>query len=218
MSMRVFLVRLAVLLVVAGCSGGDAARRAGASEPPPLPPPAAWRTNPSAGVTLSGTAPLTVRTGPATILWPAAEPLRTPPYTVRATLRKRTGRLHEGIGIIFGGNALDAPEARQGYSYFFTRGDGSFLIKERRGAATPIVRDWTANPAIRRDTEDGGQTNELLVRVGTREVAFSVNGAEMARLPAATLQRAGRAGLRISHELTVDVLGFTVAPGAEGVR
>jgi len=176
---------------------------------------AVWRTNPAAGVDLSAAGDsLMVVTGPHTILWPTAAQELAPPYTVRATFEKRHGRLHEGYGILFGGSGLEGPEAGQVYSYFLVRGDGSYLVKRRQGAETPVVRDWTQQVALNRDREETGRPNELEVVVGTTEVAFRVNGTEVARVPAGELSVRGLAGIRTAHEVSLVVRGFRAGPGA----
>jgi hypothetical protein len=213
------------LVALAACAGEPADQAAGAPDAAVVPAapvapatpavaPESWRANPaSAAVTRAGDT-LTVRTGPHTVLWEDGKADLAPPYTVRATLQKRSGRLHEGTGIVFGGSGLEGPDAGQVYSYFLTRGDGSYLIKRRQGAETPVVRDWTRDPAIRRDAEAGGRPNELEVVVGEAEVAFRVNGRQVARVPAAELSVRGKAGLRASHDVQLVVTGFRAEPGA----
>jgi hypothetical protein len=226
-------VRLtAVLLLLAACgdreeprAGADpsavdsAPRPEGPAAPgpaalPPATPVAIWQTNPVEGVRLTLGSPTVVETGPHTLLWPEGAADLAPPYTVRAELRKRAGRLHEGFGIVFGGTGLDGAEAGQAYSYFLVRGDGSWLVKRRDGAQTPVVRDWTRHPRISRDVDGAGRTNLLEVRVGADTTAFAVNGTEVARVPSAELAVGGRAGLRISHDLVVEVRGFSAAADA----
>lgn len=218
---------LLVLLVASGCSPSDARDGAaesvadttaaapvvGAGSPEAA---AAWRANPAEGVTITPSAAgdIALQAGPHVIAWPKDETELTPPYTVRATLEKRAGRIHEGVGLLFGGTALEGPESGQQYSYFLTRGDGSFLIKQRRGAETPVVRDWTAHPAIRRDLDGVGRPNELRVDVGKEETVFFVNGAEVDRVPTDELQAAGRAGVRASHDVLLRVSDFHVGAGS----
>ena len=206
------------LAVLAACHGDD---RSGSRPAAPVSPPAAptraaegWRVNPAAGVRLaSGGDSLVVETGPHAILWQAPAAELAPPYTVRATFEKREGRLHEGYGILFGGTGLDGPEAGQAYGYFLVRGDGAFLVKRRQGLDTPVVIDWTQQPIIHRDREATGQPNELEVRVGVADVAFRVNGVEVARVPAADLPVRGVAGVRTSHEVSLAVRGFRAEAG-----
>jgi hypothetical protein len=222
---RISRITLAVpILALAACtdrSGGGALRSdsAGALAGAPAVPAApaqthAWRGNPADGVQLrvDGDS-LEVETGPHTIVWEERGEELAPPYTLRARLLKHSGRLHEGVGILFGGTGLEGPESGQVYSYFLVRGDGSFLVKRRQGDAAPVVRDWTTHPAIRRDGDDGGRPNELEVRVGEAEVLFLVNGAEVARVPASELSVRGRAGLRVSHDVQLAVSGFRVTHG-----
>lgn len=209
---------LFVPALLAGCDRdrpggpGNGARREAVS--PVAVAPLHWRMSPADGARIREGDTLQVETGLHTVLWPAGQPPVQPPYTVRATLQKHAGRLHEGCGLVFGGSSLDAPEDRQRYSYFLVRGDGSFLIKRRVGTATPVVRAWTAHPAIRRDREDGGRPNDLVVHVGTQEVVFGINGVEVARVPASELDVRGIPGVRVAHEVQLSVAGFTVTPRA----
>ncbi|HET7233142.1 MAG TPA: hypothetical protein VFJ16_24240 [Longimicrobium sp.] len=209
---------LACALALAGCRNDDPGARtqpvAGSAVAAPSP---SWRANPAAGPTLGGGPDsLSVETGPHTILWPAGEHELAPPYTIRASFEKRRGRLHEGYGILFGGSGLQGPEAGQVYSYFLVRGDGSFLVKRRQGAETPVVRDWTQHPAIRRDVDETGRPNRLEVAVSDTVAVFRVNGTEVARVPTAELSVRGLAGVRTAHECLLLVRGFRAEPGAAG--
>jgi hypothetical protein len=201
---------------VAACHPGDAPPstpvREGAAAAQPA---AAWSSNPLAGEALAAAGDsVTIETGPHTILWPAGAKELAPPYTLRATFTKHRGRLHEGYGILFGGSGLQGPESGQAYSYLLVRGDGSFLVKRRRGMETPVVRDWTQSPAIRRDVDEQGRPNELEVAVTDSVTVFRVNGTEVARVPSAELSVRGVAGVRTSHECLLVVRDFSVEPGA----
>ena len=210
-------ILLALLLITAACGETTERPAAGSTPEPPAAggEPAAstpvWRSNPAEGVTLTPGSPLVVETGPHALLWEKGAPDLAPPYTVRAEMRKRAGRLHEGYGIVFGGTGLEGGEDAQSYSYFLVRGDGSFLVKRRSGAQTPVVRDWTRHPRINRDTDNSGRSNVLEVQVGADSVTFAVNGAEVARVPSAELAVQGRAGLRVAHDVVVEVVGFSAA-------
>ena len=210
---------LVALLAAAACDGGaPGAQQAVSTGALRAPEPSArhsWQSNPAgATVQASGGDSLVMATGPHSILWDVAAGELAPPYTLRATLTKREGRLHEGVGLLFGGSGLEGPESGQVYSYFLVRGDGSYLVKRRQGAETPVVRDWTPHPAIRRDDEGRGRPNELEVRVGEAEAVFLVNGAEVARVPAGELSVRGRAGVRAAHDVTLSVGGFAAIAGA----
>ncbi|HYR06158.1 MAG TPA: hypothetical protein VEQ60_00215 [Longimicrobium sp.] len=212
------------LLLMAACAGdsgaaeaktADSAALAQPAARPPAPAAAApaWSTNPTSGLTITQGEVTVIETGPHSVLWPAGAAELAPPYSVRASLRKRAGRLHEGYGLIFGGTQLDGAEAEQRYSYFLVRGDGSYLIKRRDGAQTPVVRDWTRHPDIARDADGQGRNNDLEVRVGADSVTFLVNGGTVATVAASELSVRGRAGLRIAHDVVVEAQGFTAEPG-----
>lgn len=207
---------LASALALGACRRGDAppARRPAVDSAAARANAAAWRMNPPVGARLTaGGDSFVVETGPHTILWPASARPLEPPYTVRAEFEKPRGRLHEGYGILFGGTGLEGPEAGQAYGYFLVRGDGAFLVKRRQGLETPVVRDWTQHAAILRDREETGRPNVLEVRVDSAEVAFRVNGTEVARVPAAELPVRGLAGVRTAHEISLVVRGFRAVEG-----
>ncbi|HEX2189420.1 MAG TPA: hypothetical protein VHG51_11005 [Longimicrobiaceae bacterium] len=177
-------------------------------------PPAGWRWAPTEGVALRGADTLLVETGPHLVLWREGQEPLVPPYTVRARMQKLHGRLHEGYGIVFGGEGLEGPEEAQRYSYFLVRGDGSFLVKRRAGPETPVVRPWTTHSSIRRDTEEGGLPNQVEVQVAADSVRFLVNGAEVAAVPASEVDVRGVPGLRVAHQVQLQLSGFAVEPGA----
>ena len=223
--MRASLLLLAAALL-AGC--GSDRPRTGAREPgadtaaaadtpaDSIAMPAAWRIAPAEGVALRGGGALTVETGPHVVLWRQGQEPVQPPYTVHARMQKMHGRLHEGYGIVIGGEALEGPESGQRYSYFLVRGDGSYLIKRRAGAEAPVVRPWTTDPAIRRDSEEGGRPNELEVRVAADSVSFMVNGRQVARVGAAEVDAGGIPGVRVAHQVQLQLMGFGVSPGDAG--
>jgi len=200
-------------------SSGRAVADASASEPSAAgETDAPWNSAPSRGVEVRDVADgLLVTTGPHAVVWPRESAMLAPPYTVRAVLHKQSGRIHEGYGLVFGGERLDAPEDQQAYSYFLIRGDGSFLIRRREGSLLPILRGWTTDRAILRDTDGVGHPNVLEVEVGVETTAFRVNGGEVARIPTAELRVAGIAGVRIAHDVTLKVSGFSAgSPAVEG--
>ena len=166
-----------------------------------------WRGSVVDGVALAEAGGvLSVRTGPAVDLWrDGARPL-SGSYVVRATLRKVSGRQHEGYGIIFGGTNLGTDSAR--YSYVMVRGDGDLLVKKRDGAATPVVRDWTHYAGIHSDDRRSQAENVVEIGVTSALVTVKVNGSELARVPARELFTSGLAGLRVSHRMQVEVRGF----------
>jgi uncharacterized protein YceK len=224
--MRASLLLLAAALL-AGC--GSERPRTGAREPgagvdtaaaaattDSVAMPAAWRIAPAEGVAMRGGGALTVETGPHVVLWRQGQEPVQPPYTVRARMQKMHGRLHEGYGIVIGGEALEGPESGQRYSYFLVRGDGSYLIKRRAGAEAPVVRPWTTDPAIRRDSEEGGRPNELEVRVAADSVSFMVNGRQVARVGAVEVDAGGIPGVRVAHQVQLQLMDFAVAPGDAG--
>ena len=202
-----------LLLSVMGCTPDAPAPEPVSGAPATAAAANGWRTNPADGVRLSGGRRFRIETGPHALAVPADGRAWAPPYNLQATLQKRRGRLHEGFGLVFGGENLHAPEDRQVYSYFLVRGDGSFLIKKREGGSTAVVRDWTHHAAVPRDTEEGGQPVELRVAVDSGTVRFEVDGQEVAEVAAAELRTHGQAGLRIAHGVQLTVENFRITQG-----
>jgi hypothetical protein len=126
-------------------------------------------------------------------------------YKFSARLTQKAAPSHPiSYGLVIGGSDLAGPN--QTYSYFLVRNQGEFYIANREGDKRPIaVVNWTANPAIVKQGEDGRQTNTLAIQVQGANVVFSVNGTEVNRQPRTKLHTDGLYGLRIGHNLDVDV-------------
>jgi hypothetical protein len=130
-------------------------------------------------------------------------------YAVRATFTQLAkGEHREGYGPFIGGAELDG--AGQRYLYFLVRQDGRFLIKERAGANTRGIVDWTEHRAVKTFGADGRMSNELAIVVDSKTVIFLVNGTEVARKPRIQLPADGIVGLRVNHQLDVLVENMTI--------
>ncbi len=141
-------------------------------------------------------------------LWQEGAPPLHAPYAVRVTFHKLDGRQHEGYGILFGARGLGTAGAQ--YSYVMIRGDGAVLVKKRDGASLPVVRDWHMVPAVRQDDAHHSALNTLEVRVTAAQVIVMVNGGVVERVPAGELFTSGAAGLRVSHQMRLDAVGYTI--------
>ena len=152
-----------------------------------------------------------VTTGPAAILYhPALKAEGN--YKVRATIHLfPTGKRNEAYGIFVGGNSLDADD--QSYLYFVLRNSGEYLIKRRDGTSTSNVTEWTASPAVVRNTaEEGSVKNVLALDVRDDTIDYFLNGEKVASTPREGLPTEGVVGLRINHHLNVHVSELKVAP------
>jgi hypothetical protein len=152
-----------------------------------------------------------VRTGPAGILFNAADAVPAGDYSVSATFTELEAppNHREAFGLIIGGSDLEGPQ--QQYTYFLVRADGRYLIKKRMAGETSDVSDgWVESEAVQAATEGGEVSNALEVRVAGDQVHFSINGQEVATMSAAEVDTHGIAGVRINHNLNVRVSGFAV--------
>ena len=152
---------------------------------------------------------LTFTTGPAGIYYKSSMK-GSGDYQVAGTFSQLKPSAHpEAYGIFIGGIDLDKPTER--YTYFLVRHDGKYLIKSRDGSAAKPIVDWTAAPPMKDAAPTAGRTktsNELAVRVQGDTVSFLIGGTEVKSLPRAQVTTDGIAGVRINHNLNVQVTGF----------
>ncbi|MDZ7691791.1 MAG: hypothetical protein U5K69_11810 [Balneolaceae bacterium] len=153
-----------------------------------------------------------ITTGPAAIFW---HPASTAEGSYRAEtvihLFDPQGR-NEAFGLFFGGSNLE--EDDQTYSYFLLRNSEEYLIKNRSGSETSIVKSWSHAMAMDQYDENSGSSvrNSLAVEVRDDKATFFVNGNEVTSVPASELNVNGIVGLRINHRLNVHVEDLVVAP------
>jgi hypothetical protein len=153
-----------------------------------------------------------VTSGPAAIYWRTNNNV-TGPFTATATFNQLKAPAHpEAYGVFFMGKSLETPT--QNYAYFLVRGDGKFMVKHRAGKDVHTILDWTDNAAVRKQDANGKATNTLTVDASRPDsVRLSVNGAQVAALEGAHLGGTdGMVGLRVNHNLDVQVADFTIAP------
>ena len=133
-------------------------------------------------------------------------------YTLKGTftLMKPSGHTNY-YGLVFGGSALEG--ADQAYLYFVVAQDGTWLLKSRAGAATPIVAPKTPNDAVKKPDASGQSVNVLEVRVGADKVDFVVNGVVVhsEAKSGALAKTDGIYGIRVNHLLEVHVEELTVS-------
>lgn len=133
-------------------------------------------------------------------------------YTLKGTFTLMEPSSHANYyGLVFGGSGLEG--AQQTYLYFVIAQNGSWLIKRRDGNATSAVSPKTANDAVKRPDESKKSTNTLEVRVGADKIDFVVNGVVVHTEPktGAAAKTDGIYGIRINHQLEVQVDGLTVS-------
>ena len=159
-----------------------------------------------------------VTSGPAAIYWRPTDNV-TGPYVATATFTQLKAPSHpEAYGLVFMGKRLESPQ--QDYAYVLVRGDGKVMVKHRAGNDVHTILDWTANAAVKKQDASGKATNTLTVDASKADsVRMLVNGAPIAALAISYLGSAnGIVGLRVNHNLDVQVDRFTITPkkGAAG--
>ncbi len=132
-------------------------------------------------------------------------------YTVTSKIHLfDPGTRTEAYGLIFGGSDLDG-DAQQ-YLYFVIRRSGEYLVKQRQGDDTVVIKDWTAHKAIVGYDENSGPTatNTLAVSVTGNTIAFSVNNMEVYSMPRGDYQTDGLVGFRFNHGIETHIESFDV--------
>ena len=133
-------------------------------------------------------------------------------YTLKGTFKLiKSSGYDEYYGLIYGGSGLDA--ATQSYTYFMITDDGTYLIKRREGSSTQGVSQKSPSDAVKKPDASGSATNTLEVRVKADKVDFVINGTVVSSLPKTgpAGKTDGIYGLRINHQLDVQIDGFGVS-------
>ena len=178
--------------------------------------PAGWQVRPDEGGTLAEVKIDAM--APGWHMTTAASGIMYRPADVASGSYDVSAKLHlfpegpghqEAYGLFIGGR--DLAGAGQRYTYFLLRGDGTWKVKRRSGAATTdVTADWRAHPAIIKESPSGPVANVLLVSVAQGKVRFLVNGQEVWSAPSASVDAEGVAGLRLNHNLGMHVESLVV--------
>lgn len=148
----------------------------------------------------------------AAVYWNPAN-TATGSYTLKGTftLMKPSGHTNY-YGLIFGGSELEGPQ--QNYLYFVVGQNGTWLIKRRDGdAKTENIAPRTPNDAVNKPDAGGKSTNALEVRVGADKIDYVINGTVVHTTPksGATAKTDGIYGIRVNHQLEVQIDGLAVS-------
>ena len=176
--------------------------------------PAGWsgRTDRGQAITLAkfeamGTG-YHVTTGPAVILWRAADRANGAFHTLATFTQTKAPAHPEAYGMFVAGSALDS--AAQSYIYILVRGDGAYLIKRRVGATVTSVVDWTPSAAVNKADSAGKATNKIELQNTDGHLTFTINGQQVHSMDIPVAETRGIVGLRVNHNLDVHVEGFAV--------
>jgi hypothetical protein len=113
----------------------------------------------------------------------------------------------EEFGLIIAGADLDKDTQR--YACFLVRQDARFSIQKRTGATTKSAVAWRPVPAMK-EPKGVKSTHTLIIRAHGNVVRFFIGDKEVAKLTRAQVGGDGIAGLRINHNLHVQVSKFEI--------
>jgi hypothetical protein len=108
----------------------------------------------------------------------------------------------EEYGLLLGGQGLDGPNPS--WVAFVARKDGSAAVIGKRSGVPFSIRDWRSSGAIVPGRVNGTARNVFKVAVGS-EVVFSINGAEVARVPRDSVAAEGTLGFRAGKAVNLHV-------------
>ena len=179
--------------------------------------PPGWTARPDAGgdstkirfVTMEPGFHVTL--GPATIFYRGEDRAVGPFHTLARFHQMKATRHPEGYGLFVGGRELAGKN--QAYTYFLIRGDGSYLIKQRKGDTTSdISQGWTPHAAVKKVDAQGKATNllEIDAKRDSSKIDFKVNGRTVYSTDPNRLDLKGIVGLRVNHNLDVHIEDFAV--------
>lgn len=153
-----------------------------------------------------------ITTGPAAIFWHPAS-VANGAYRAETVIHlfDPKGR-NEAFGLFIGGENLDGED--QQYSYFLLRNNGEFLIKNREGSETSVVKNWSPAPSMVQysDSTKSSVKNKLAVEIQGSSTTFFINDKKVATVPTSELYTDGIVGLRINHRLNVHVEDLDIQP------
>ncbi len=146
----------------------------------------------------------------AAVYWNPAN-TATGTYTLKGTFTLMKPSDHTNYyGLVFGGSDLEGPN--QNYLYFVVAQDGTWLVKRREGASTANVAT-SAAAAVKKPDASGKSVNALEVRVTPKGTEYLVNGTTVHTAPRTgpAAKTDGLFGMRVNHQLEVQVDGFGVS-------
>ena len=162
-----------------------------------------------------------VNNGPAAVYWNPANKA-SGSYTVSATFTEpkyMSSNDHpHPYGLFIGGNKLDTDQAT--LLYCTPYGNGTFIVRWFGPAsfAPPAGRRPIANEAVHKAETGGSVTQDVAWVVTPEKAECKINGTVVGSFPKADLVGAGKlesldgiAGLRIAHNVDVNVTNFKVA-------
>jgi hypothetical protein len=150
---------------------------------------------------------LIFKTGPAGIYY-RPDMKAAGDYEISASFSQlEPAELPEEFGLVIAGRDLD--KDTQYYVCFLVRQDAKFAIQKRTGETTKNAVAWRPVPAMR-EPKGVKTTNTLMIRARGTAVRFFIGDKEVAKLTRAQVGGDGIAGLRINHNLHVQVSKFGV--------
>jgi hypothetical protein len=175
-------------------------------------------------VTKSGSG-IHFHTGPAAVYYNTKD-MASGEYTVSAKFAQTATMTHEAYGIFIGGSNLQ-DSTQMKYIYFVIRpSDAGAMIQMRNGLARPaeergvdpnysaVFGKWNIDMGVNKDAPGtGAATNELSIKVGKDAVQFMANGKVVKEIPRAVfngMSTDGQVGLRVNHNLNIQVDGFAI--------
>jgi hypothetical protein len=163
---------------------------------------------------------LRVNNGPAAIFWNPAN-TASGSYTVSATFTEpkyMSSNDHpHPYGLFIGGNKLDTDNAS--FLYCTPYGNGTFIVRGFGPASFRVTAGGrgTASDAVHKAEPGGSVTQEVAWVVTPEKADCKINGTVVGSYPKSDLVTAGKlesldgiAGLRIAHNVDVNVSGFKV--------
>jgi hypothetical protein len=149
----------------------------------------------------------------AAVYWNPAN-TATGTYTLKGTFTLMKPSDHTNYyGLVFGGSDLEGPN--QNYLYFVVAQDGTWLVKRRDGNVATQNVATSASPAVKKPDATGKSVNALEVRVSPKGTEYLVNGTTVHTAPRTgpAAKTDGAYGIRVNHQLEVQIDGFGVSKG-----
>jgi len=151
-----------------------------------------------------------VTTGPAVLLYPAANGDVAGNYSLESEIFLFPGESAQEYGVFLGGHQIDGTAAPE-YSAFVLRRDGQAAVLRRGPGQSALAATWQRHEAIVAGKPgDEPVKNVIRVDVEPQLATLWVNGSKVLTVPRGDIRTEGRIGFSIGKDMNLHITSLNV--------
>jgi hypothetical protein len=151
-----------------------------------------------------------VTTGPAVLLYPAANGDAAGNYSLESEIFLFGGDSAHEYGVFLGGQQIDGTAPPE-YSAFVLRRDGQAAVLRRAAGQSVLAAAWQRHEAIvPGKAGDDPVKNVIRIDVEPQHATLWVNASKVLTVPRADIRTDGRIGFRIGKDLNLHITSLNV--------